>query len=221
MMAFDLIIKYRQGLLAGLGVTLQLCLIVWLTGLAIGAALSLASTRWPHSIGRATQLVSFLLTGIPLLVFLFWLHYPAQAMLGVIVHPFYTAALMLSILNIFAVNEAIRGVLSSFPAEFVSIARACGMRAPAILRYVQLPLVLRQAVPSLLVIQVNVLQATLFASLISVEEVFRVVQRINAVENRPVAVYTSLGLLFLAVCLPLNGVARWLQQRYSHDFSER
>ena len=65
------------------------------------------------------------------------------------------------------------------------------------------------------------LQATLFASLISVDEIFRVAQRINAVEYKPVEVYTALALFFLLVCLPLNGVALLLRHRFGHDLSER
>ena len=60
----------------------------------------------------------------------------------------------------------------------------------------------------------------LFASLISVEEIFRVAQRINAQIYRPVEIYTALGLFFLAVCLPVNGLAYWLQKRYTRNISE-
>ena len=57
------------------------------------------------------------------------------------------------------------------------------------------PIVLRQMIPGLLMIQVTMLQSTLFASLISVDEIFRVAQRINAVVYRPIEVYTALGLV--------------------------
>jgi len=70
-------------------------------------------------------------------------------------------------------------------------------------------------------IQVNMLQATLFASLISVNEIFRVAQQINSQIYRPVEIYTALGLLFLAICLPLNGLALWLKAKYTRDNSER
>jgi len=65
------------------------------------------------------------------------------------------------------------------------------------------------------------LQATLFASLISVEEIFRVSQRINSTIYRPVEIYTALALFFLAVCLPINLAAAYLKKRYTRDLSER
>ena len=61
----------------------------------------------------------------------------------------------------------------------------------------------------------------LFASLISVNEIFRVAQQINAQIYRPVEIYTALGVLFLVVCLPLNGLALWLKARFTRDLSER
>ena len=65
------------------------------------------------------------------------------------------------------------------------------------------------------------LQCSLFASLISVDEIFRVAQRINATIYRPVEIYSALALLFLAVCLPLNGLALWLRMRFTRDLSEK
>jgi ABC-type amino acid transport system permease subunit len=86
---------------------------------------------------------------------------------------------------------------------------------------IQAPIILRQILPSLLTIQVSMLQATLFASLISVEEIFRVAQRINAVIYKPVEIYTALALLFLLICLPLNGLALWLKIKFTRDLSEQ
>ncbi len=79
--------------------------------------------------------------------------------------------------------------------------------------YIQLPIILRQTLPGLLMIQVAMLHATLFASLISVNEIFRVAQQINSIVYKPVEIYTALGILFLAICLPMNGLALWLRKQ--------
>jgi polar amino acid transport system permease protein len=97
----------------------------------------------------------------------------------------------------------------------------CGLRSRDILLRIQLPLVLRQILPPLLTLQVVMLQATLFASLISVEELFRVIQRINAEVYRPVETYTLLALFFIALCAPLNMLAVVMRRRFTRDFSER
>ncbi len=221
MSVFRIFVTYREGILSGLAVTLQLCLIIWTSGLVLGTILGVAGAKWKHGVGLPSRTVSFILSGVPVLAFLFWLHYPLQAMLKVVVDPFYTAAAALSIINVLAVSDAVRGVLRDFPSQYVMAAQAYGLSPSETLVNIQFPIVLRQVIPSLLLIQVSMLQATLFASLISVDEIFRVAQRINAVIYRPVEVYTALAILFLAICLPLNGLALWFRKRFTRDLSER
>jgi polar amino acid transport system permease protein len=218
---FRIIAQYREGLLGGLQVTLSLCLIVWSVGILLGSALGLLGARHPFTVGRCGKASSFIISGIPVLVLLFWLHYPVQAMLHVVINPFVTAAFALSIINTIAVGDTVRDAVQRFPAELVMAGQVCGLSTRDIVRHIQAPLLVRQIAPTLLMIQVNMLQATLFASLISVDEIFRVAQRINAVEYKPVEVYSALAAFFLAICLPLNGIALMLRHRYGRDLSER
>ena len=151
---------------------------------------------------------------------LFWLHYPAQSLLGIVVPPFWTAVIAISLINIFTVADIVRPVIQQFPTQYLTAARVYGLSSRSILTQIQLPLILRQITPPLLISQVTMLQATLFASLISVDEIFRVAQQINAEAYRPVQIYTALALFFIFICLPLNAFAFWLQQRSAHDLSE-
>lgn len=221
MTVFDILVKYYPAFLNGLSVSLQLSTIIWACGIFIGGALGLAGARFRLWVGVPSRLFSFMLSGIPILVFLFWLHYPAQAMFDIVVDPFYTAALTLSIVNIFGVADIVRGALADFPQQYLTAAKVTGLTQKQTVFRIILPLILRQILPALLMLQVVMLHTTLFASLISVEEIFRVAQRINAQIYRPVEIYTALGVFFLAVSLPINGVALWLRARYTRDTSEQ
>jgi polar amino acid transport system permease protein len=221
MSVLDILITYHSAFLTGLATTFRLALMVWAIGLLFGAFVGVLGAHWKLAVGFPTRAISFALSGVPLLVFLFWLHYPLQSMLGVVVDPFLTAALTLAIVNTFAVADVVRGVLADFPKQYVVAAQVCGLNQRQTLIHIQLPIILRQTVPVLLMIQVNMLQATLFASLISVNEIFRVAQQINSQIYKPVEIYTALGVLFLAICLPLNGLALFLKSKYTRDFSER
>jgi ABC-type amino acid transport system permease subunit len=125
------------------------------------------------------------------------------------------------LVKVFAVAEVVRATIEHFPTEWIMVARVCGLSKIQAIRYISLPLVLRQITPALLTLAVAALQNTLFASLISVNEVFRVSQRINAEIYQPVQVYTALAVVFLAICLPLHGLASILRHRFSRDLSER
>lgn len=221
MTILDIIVKYRAGFASGLYVTLQLCVVIWSSGILLGSALGVAGNRWKIWIGIPSRIGSFVLSGIPILVFLFWLHYPLQAMLDIVINPFYTTVAAISIINIFAVSDMVRRVLNDFPSQYVAAAKVCGLSSLMTLRHIQLPIMIRQIIPGLLILQVNMLHLTLFASLISVEEIFRVSQRINASVYRPVEIYTALGIFFLMVCLPLNGFALWMRERFTRNLSEQ
>jgi polar amino acid transport system permease protein len=221
MSVWDILVNYHEAFLKGLMVTLQLSSIIWGLGLILGSLLGLAGSRFPKSVGFPSRSVSFMLGSIPLLVFLFWLHYPAQAVFEVVIDPFYTAAFTLTIVNIFGVADVVRGALSDFPQQYLIAAKVTGLTHRQTVLQIQLPLILRQVLPPLLIQQVIMLHTTLFASLISVEEIFRVAQRINAQIYRPVEIYTALGVFFLGVCLPVNAFAYWLKQRFTRDLSEQ
>lgn len=218
---FGIIITYREGLLAGLLVTLQLCLIIWSSGIVIGTVLGYLGSKYRKEVGGFSSSASFILSGIPVLILLFWLHYPLQALLNVTIDPFYTAALAISIINIFAVADLVRTALINFPVQYSLAAKVCGLTARETFMKIQFPIILRQIIPTLLGLQVSMLQLTLFASFISVEEIFRVAQRINAVTYKPIEIYTALAIFFLIICLPLNGFAIWFKNKYTRDISEK
>ncbi len=221
MSVLDILVNYHAAFWQGLGVTLKLCGIIWLCGLAGGVALGISAARYRKNWGRLTQGAAFALSAIPTLVVLFWLHYPAQAMFNVVIDPFYTTAFALSLVNLFAVGETVRQAVRDFPRQYIDAGLVYGLGAHALILKIQMPILFRQLLPGLLVLQVNMLHATLFASLISVEEIFRVAQRVNSMVYRPVEIYTALAFFFLLVCLPVNLLAAWLKKRYTRDVSER
>jgi ABC-type amino acid transport system permease subunit len=215
-----LLAKYHQGFLSGLAVTFQLSLIIWLSGLIGGGALGILAARYKIAAGFPLRLLSFLISGVPILVLLFWAHFPLQVALGIILDPFYTAAGVLSLTNILIVSDLVRAHIVDFPSQYEVAARVCGLTRRVFIFKIQLPILLRQLVPALLPLQIVMLHATLFASLISVEEIFRVSQRINSLEYKPVEIYTALALFFLCISLPVNAVAIWLRNRFTRNISE-
>jgi His/Glu/Gln/Arg/opine family amino acid ABC transporter permease subunit len=217
---FDIIIKHKEGFLKGLFVTFEICLFVWIIGLLLGTAIGYFISK-NKVINRTIKILSFLLSGVPVLVFLFWLHYPAQSFLHISVDPFYTAVFMLSLLNMIAVSEIVSNGIQNLPNQYLEVAKVCGIDPKTTFFKIQLPLIARHIVPSLLTAQVNSLHLSLFASLISVEEIFRVSQRIISIEYKPVEIYTALGIFFLLVSLPVNGFAIYLKQKFGRRFDEK
>ena len=205
---------------AGLRVTLDLCLIIWTSGIVLGTLLGIVGAKW-KVVAVPLKIFSIILAAVPALVLLFWMHYPLQTLLGVVINPFITASAALSIINISLVSDLVREALSDFPQQYVWAAQVSGLTDKETVLHLKLPIVLRQTLPGLLNIQIAMLQATLFASLISVDEIFRIAQRINSLVYRPVPIYTLLALFFILVCVPLHGIAYYLRVRFTRDLSER
>ncbi len=221
MTVLDILIAYHVAFLQGLGVTLKICGVIWVAGIVWGVGLGVLGGYRARSWGRLIHGASFFFSAVPTLVILFWLHYPAQAAMNVVIDPFYTAALTLGLVNIFAVAESVRQAVADFPRQYILAGQVCGLKSRDIVRHIQLPILFRQLLPGLMVLQVGMLHASLFASLISVEELFRVAQRINSLIYKPIEIYTALAFFFLAVCLPIHVLAAYLKSRYTRDLSER
>lgn len=220
MSMIEIIANYHEGILSGLRVTLELCTFAWSIGLILGSTLAWLGAKRSRWIGLITRAIAFLLSSVPILALLLWLHYPAQHLLGgLVVPPFYTAAFCLSLVNTFLVANSVANVLRRFPDDYLAVARVCGLSRLDSLARIQLPIVVRELVPPLLTIQVGILQASLFAGLISVEETFTKINEIVAHEQNLVEAWSVMALLFLLICLPLNGLAAMLAWRFRRGVS--
>ncbi len=217
----NIIIDYKQAFVRGLSVTINLCLIIWISGIVIGTILGVLSNKFKKAVGLPQKTLNFIMSGIPVLVFLFWIHYPFQTYFNLNIDPFYTAAITFSVINMLSVSEIVNVAIKDLPNQYITVAKVCGISKKRIFFKIQIPLILRQALPPLLILEVNMLHLTLFASMISVEELFRVSQRIASEIYKPVEIYTGLGIFFLAISLPLNGVALYLRKKYLRDLSEK
>lgn len=217
---FELIWKYRQAFVVGLSITLKICLIVWLAGLVLGFALGFLAykKRW---MSFPLNWTSNLVAALPVIVFLFWMHYPLQAMLGVVIDPFITSVITFSIVNVLGVANIFRTAMAEMPTQYLTAAKTLGIPHKTTVRRIQLPLIFRSVTPPLITLQINILQISLFSSFIGVEDIFRMAQRINAIAYKPVEIYTALGLFFVIICLPINILARYLNRKYTRDISEK
>lgn len=218
---FAILWQYREAFVGGFIVTFELLLLTAAGGTVIAIALEWACERFEGSVRRFVDGTAFCMSAVPALVILFWLHYPAQAMLGIVVPAFWTALTALMLINIFSVYRIAADAVRDFPKQFIATALVCGLKRKQILRHIQAPLLVRAALPRWIDQQVVILQTSLFASLISVEETFRVAQRINSVVYQPVVIYTSMALIFLLTAGSAMYYARHLRDKFHRDFSER
>jgi polar amino acid transport system permease protein len=221
MTILDILQQNREAFLRGLAVTLKLCALVWIIGLGAGTILGVISAQWRRAVGIPMKTVAVVFAGMPVIVLMFWLHYPLQSVLGIVIDPFITATATLACVNVFLVSDLIRGAILNFPTHYVWAGQVCGLSPRGITFHIKFPIILREVLPSLLHTQIVILQSSIFASLISVDEIFRICQQINAEIYKPVEIYSILAILFILVCVPLHGLVYYLKIRFTRDLSER
>ncbi|MEI9943951.1 MAG: ABC transporter permease subunit [Chitinophagaceae bacterium] len=220
MNVFEILSLYRGQLWEGLKVTLQLCLIVYPIGIILGSFFGIARHKWKKFIGIPGSFISVIISSTPILVLLFWLHYPLQYMMGIVVDPFITSVVALGLVMTVIISEQVRHALADFPKQYILSARACGLTSSQIVRKIQIPILFRQMMPNILFAMITILQASLFTSMIGLNEIFRTAQQINSNIYRPVEIYTSLAVFFVIVCALLSILALWLKTRLKWTLSE-
>ena len=110
----------------------------------------------------------------------------------------------LGFVNLIFVAHIIQNELTLLPKEYREAGISLGMSKKQIIKHIEVPILLRRVLPNIALGQATMLEYTLFASLISVPELFRVAQTINAMVYDPVAVYSLLVIFFLVILAPLH-----------------
>lgn len=216
---FQILLQYNHLFLQGFLTTLKLLGCIILIGVPLGTLLGIIGGRYNKDVGKFIKASRFITKVIPVLVFLFWLHYPLQGLLGIVVDPFYTTIIALGLINMIATAHIVTTELELLPKSYRESGITLGMSKNQVIRFIELPLLLRRTLPQLLLNQAAMLEYTLFASLISVPELFRTAQTINAMIYRPIEIYSLLVLFFLIILVPLHLLVSWLQKKYVAEYA--
>lgn len=212
------ILHYLPQLFQGALITLEMAILGWTLGTTLGLALGL-SARHSNTARLLIQNVGHLLSATPFLVALVWLHYPLQEMLQINLPPFWTATSAIILYNTIAVAQVVDAALTRVPKDLSATAISCGLSASVMRRHILIPLITRAVLPGLLAQQVQVLHLTMFTSLISVDELFREVQRAITREFEPVLFYSILAAFYALLSLPLVITARVLEARWTLELA--
>jgi ABC-type amino acid transport system permease subunit len=216
---FQVLINYHALWIKGFVTTLELIGAIMAIGIPLGIVLGVVGGKFNTELGTIIKGARFVTKVIPVLVLLFWFHYPLQSMFHIVVNPFWTTIVALGIINMISTAFVISTELQLLPKSYREAGVTLGMTSIQIVRHVELPLLVRRTLPQLLLNQAAMLEYTLFASLISVPELFRVAQTINAMAYKPVVIYSLLVLFFLMILGPLHIVINRIQKKYVAEYA--
>ena len=202
-----LIDSFPKILMPGLTVTIPLTAIAFTFAMAIAVAAAMAQfARVPV----ATQLCRFyiwIFRGTPLLVQLFVVFFGLPKA-GITIAPFPAAVLVFSLNEGAYCAETVRAALESVPSGQLEAGYCVGMSYLQTMRRIVLPQAMRTAFPPLSNSLIAMVKDTSLAANITVVEMFRATQQINARVYEPLALYIEVGLIYLLFSTMLT----WLQR---------
>ncbi len=200
--------SYLPGLLAGLGISVQVALLSLLVGLPGGLLLAIGASS-------KKKLVRVLIIGIveigrgtPALVVLqiFYFGLPAS---GLTLSSMWASVVALAATTAAYTSEILRGGLQAVPQGEVEAAGALGMSRRDTLRFIVIPQGFRVAIPSLIGFAILIFQATSLAYTVALPELLSQAYSIGSTTFNYLSVLVLAGLLYAAITIP----ASWLTCR--------
>lgn len=209
---FGWVWTYRGALFDAFLVTLWLNALVLVFGSLAGFIIAAARGSRHAALRIPAVIYIDLFRTLPILVLLVWFFFCMPVLLGGIRLSSTLSAIIVLSLNLSAfVAEIVRAGVESVPTPHVESARACGLSSAQTMRYVVLPIALRNMTPPLVGQYINTIKLSVLASVIAVPELLHKTTDIISQVYRPLEFYTVLALLFLVLLLPGTILSRRLE----------
>jgi putative glutamine transport system permease protein len=196
----------------GLGVTLQVGLLSLVLSLALGLLLALLRlSAWGPAQGVALVYVEAL-RNVPPLVLLFFIFF-ALPRAGIVLSPFVSGVLGLSIYHATFMGEILRAGLEAVGRPQMEAARSLGLSFGQSMRDVMLPQAGVVILPPMASMIISLVKTTSIVAVISVEDIMYHAEILEAQTFRPFEVFGAAGALYLVISLVLGRAFRQLEGR--------
>ncbi|MDE6260454.1 MAG: amino acid ABC transporter permease [Oscillospiraceae bacterium] len=201
-----LIDSFPKILIPGLTATIPLTVIAFSLAMVIAVAAAMAQFAHVPVVTQLCRFYIWIFRGTPLLVQLFVVFY-GLAKVGIRIDPFPSAVIVFSLNEGAYCAETVRAALEAVPSGQLEAGYCAGMSYLQTMRRIILPQAMRTAFPSLSNSLIAMVKDTSLAANITVVEMFRATQKIDARVYEPLALYIEVGLIYLL----FSTVLTWLQ----------
>ena len=207
-----LIDSFPKILIPGLTMTLPLTAIAFSIAMVIAVAAALAQFAKVPVITQICRLYIWIFRGTPLLVQLFVVFYGLPKV-GITISPVPAAVLVFSLNEGAYCAETVRASLEAVPAGQLEAGLCAGLSYLQTMRRIILPQAMRTAFPPLSNSLIAMVKDTSLAANITVVEMFRAAEQINARVYEPLALYIEVGLIYLLFSTALTWLQRWGEKK--------
>ena len=202
-----LIDSFPKMLIPGLTMTIPLTAIAFTFAMIIAVAAAMVQYAKIPVLTQLCRFYIWIFRGTPLLVQLFVVFYGLPD-LGIRMDPFPAAVLVFSLNEGAYCAETVRAALEAVPEGQMEAGYCAGMSYMQTMRRIILPQAMRTAFPPLSNSLIAMVKDTSLAANITVVEMVRASEQINARVYEPLALYIEVGLIYLL----FSTVLTWLQR---------
>ncbi len=217
---------YAPALLQGTLLTLALALASLLLAATLG--LAFASARLSRSRGLVALSLAYttLVRGVPDLVLMLLVFFGGQLAVNALaqqlgyadyvdVNPFLAGTLTIGFVFGAYLSETFRGAFLALPAGQREAGLACGMGRAQVLLRIELPQMLRHALPALSNNWLVLVKSTAIVSVIGLDDMMLRATQAAGATREPFVFYAAAGLIYLAITSASEWGFKALQRRVS------
>ncbi|MBE6116408.1 MAG: amino acid ABC transporter permease [Erysipelotrichaceae bacterium] len=209
-----LINAFWRILLPGIKVTLPLTFFSFALAFVISVIVALIQYADVKILKQICRFYIWFIRGTPLLVQLYVVYY-GLPQIGIKLEAVPAAILTFGFNEGAYMAESMRGALEAVPKGQIEAGYCVGMSYLQIIRRIVLPQALRTAFPSLSNSLISMVKGTSLASVITITEMFRQAQIINAIYYEPLWLYLEAAMFYLLFCSVITLIQRAGEKKLS------
>ena len=213
---FSFVSEYRTRIGQGFLMTLLISLASFAVSLLLGVMSALGQGSRVLMLRYLCGFYVKFIRGTPLMMQIYLFFYIIGTAWGVD-NRFIAGVLILSIFEGAYISEIIRGSLLSIEATQWEAAKAVGFSHSQTLRLVILPQMVTRTLPALTGQLASIIKDSSLLSWIAVIELTQTMREISADNFKLFECYFLLGLLYLALTLPVTLITKKLEKKFSYE----
>ncbi|MDH5149046.1 amino acid ABC transporter permease [Brevibacterium casei] len=191
-------------LLDGLGMTLQISVIVIVLSMVLAVPVALLRMSNIEVVRWITQLYIEIFRCTPLLVQLFWVYYALPTLTGITI-PGTISAIIALTLNLTAfMAEAYRSGFQAVPVEQIEAGKMLRLTRFQQIRYIIVPQALKQQLPVILSLDISLFKDTALVSTIAVADLMFTANKIATESYRALEILSVAALMYFAIAFPAS-----------------
>lgn len=218
---FHAVLRAWPYLMKGLVFSLELTVVAFIGGLAIGIVLAVVRERRVPFLGKLVVGYVTLIRSIPLILVLFWFFFLIPLLLGWLSssgHPIplgqrFTAFVTFTLFEAAYFSEIARAGLNAVSRGQYQAAQALGLSTFAMYQTVIVPQALRASAPIIVSQAINLFQDTALVYVISITDLLGAASQIAQRDSRIVEMYLAAAVVYWAISSVGSELSEYVKKR--------